>query len=44
VISSPATPVPERCPFVIEDLVRRPPDLDALLARLDSAGDPPDAR
>jgi hypothetical protein len=30
----PASPLPEDCPYAIEDLVQRLPDLDALLARL----------
>jgi len=30
----PASPLPGTCPFTAEDLVRRLPDLDALLARL----------
>ncbi len=34
----PAKPLPNDCPFAVEDLVRRPPDLDALLARLAAAG------
>ncbi len=38
----PAAPLPERCPFAVEDLVQRPPDLDALLVRL--AGASPAAR
>ena len=33
----PARPLPERCPFAVEDLVQRPPDLDALPARLAAA-------
>ena len=33
----PARPLPESCPFAVEDLVQRPPDLDALLARLSAA-------
>ena len=40
----PARSLPERCPFVVEDLARRLPDLDALLAHLAGAGGPPDAR
>jgi hypothetical protein len=40
----PARAMPERCPFAGEDLVRRPPDLDALLARLAGASGPPAAR
>ncbi len=38
----PAAPLPERCPLAVEDLVQRPPDLDALLVRL--AGASPAAR
>ena len=34
----PAGPLAENCPFAVGDLVRRPLDLDALLARL--AGPP----
>jgi hypothetical protein len=34
----PARPIPADCPFAVEDLVRRVPDLDALLARLPAAG------
>ena len=30
----PARPMPTACPFAVQDLVRRVPDLDALLARL----------
>ena len=30
----PANPLPEDCPYAVEDLVQRLPDLDALLARL----------
>ena len=37
----PAKPLPESCPFVVQDLVQRPPDLDALLARLTQAAGPP---
>ena len=37
----PARPLPENCPFAVEKLVQRPPDLDALLARLASAAGPP---
>jgi hypothetical protein len=40
----PAGRLPERCPFVVEDLVQRRPDLGALLARLADAGGPPAAR
>ena len=42
----PARPLPEDCPFAVEDLVKRPPELDALLARLAaaSASAPPAAR
>ena len=38
----PARPLPEECPVAVEDLVRRLPDLGALLARL--AGAPSAAR
>lgn len=34
----PARPIPADCPFAIQDLVQRVPDLDALLARLPAAG------
>ncbi|GAA0573595.1 DUF29 domain-containing protein [Craurococcus roseus] len=30
----PARPIPADCPFAVQDLVQRVPDLDALLARL----------
>jgi hypothetical protein len=33
----PAAPLPEACPFTVEDLTKRQPDLDALLARLAAA-------
>lgn len=37
----PATALPDACPFAVGDLIRRPPDLDALLARLvPTAGSP----
>jgi hypothetical protein len=36
----PAAPLPGTCPFAVEDLVRCPPDLDALLG---GAGGPPAA-
>ena len=36
----PARPLPGKCPFAVEDLVQRLPDLDALLARLAGAADP----
>jgi hypothetical protein len=36
----PANPLPDVCPFAIPDLIRRPPDLDALLAKLAAAGGP----
>jgi Domain of unknown function DUF29 len=39
----PASGLPEDCPFAVEDLVQRLPDLDALLARLASAAGPPAA-
>ena len=34
----PARPMPADCPFAVQDLVQRVPDLDALLARLPAAG------
>jgi hypothetical protein len=38
----PARPLPPACPFTVEDLVQRLPDLDALLARLaEAAARPP---
>ena len=37
----PARPLPPGCPFAIEDLVQRVPDIDALLAGLDGASNPP---
>jgi hypothetical protein len=40
----PARPLPPGCPFSVEDLVQRVPDLDALLARLASASGPPAGR
>jgi Domain of unknown function DUF29 len=39
----PASPLPENCPFAVEDLVQRLPGLDALLARLAGAGGLPAA-
>ena len=33
----PAAPLPATCPFAVEDLTKRQPDLDALLARLATA-------
>jgi hypothetical protein len=39
----PASPLPADCPFAVEELVRRPPDLDALLARLASNASLPSA-
>nr|WP_294169600.1 DUF29 family protein [uncultured Sphingomonas sp.] len=37
----PESPLPENCPFVVEDLVRRPLELGSLLVRLgDAAGGP----
>jgi hypothetical protein len=39
----PARPLPTNCPFAVEDLVQRRPDLDALLARLSGAAIPPAA-
>jgi hypothetical protein len=33
----PAAPLPEACPFAVDDLTQRRPDLDALLARLTAA-------
>jgi hypothetical protein len=33
----PARPLPGTCPFTVEDLIQRLPDLDALLARLGAA-------
>ena len=40
----PAGSLPERCPFAVEHLVQRLPDVDALLTRLADAGGPPAAR
>ena len=37
----PARPTPTDCPFAIQDLVQRVPDLDALLARLAQASATP---
>ena len=39
----PASPPPYACPFAVGDLIRRPPDLDALLARLASNASSPSA-
>lgn len=37
----PARPIPANCPFVVQDLVKRVPDIDPLLARLAGAAGPP---